>query len=512
MIALLIAVGVVRVVVFPDRAQVTRAQDVQCEARKAEFLGLPPAADPGSLRAQTSEGGVESVDVIEEPRATAFSAEVEQLDAQLRSLDARLAALADAREKANNQARLAGGLEEVAAQLISSEMTQPAPDAKSWRAAFDATLQARLSGARDRSQIASQEREIARQRGDLLTKRERLGVARSKRERRAEVLVSCAPGRAARVELTYFVGGAGWQPAYEGRADESAGHVALSLYATVRQTTGEDWAKAQIALSTAVPSQDATPPELAPLRVYADPRQPPKKVLVRRDELQKHAEEGYAGASSAQGMEVAQQGLSVQLWVKDPSDVSGDGTPARLFVASAPLPARFAWKTVPRQAPFVFRTADLSNSAPFPLLAGPIDLFRKSAYVGRLGLERVAQGARFHLSFGLEEGVRVKRTVVEEIARDTGLFKTGQRFRYAYRFEVENHLGRAEQVELAEAIPISELSDVSVGVEEKTTAGFERDDEDGILTWKLKLAPSEKKTVDLAFHVDVPNDYATPGM
>jgi len=166
---------------------------------------------------------------------------------------------------------------------------------------------------------------------------------------------------------------------------------------------------------------------------------------------------------------------------------------------------------LPRQAPFVFRTADLSNTAPFPLLPGPIDLFRKSAYVGRLPLDRVAQGARFHLSFGLEEGVRVKRVVVEEIARDTGLFKSGQRFRYAYRFEVENHLGRAEQVELAEAIPVSELSDVAVGLEEKTTAGFERNDEDGIVTWKLKLAAGEKRAVDLAFHVDVPNDYATSG-
>ncbi len=105
--------------------------------------------------------------------------------------------------------------------------------------------------------------------------------------------------------------------------------------------------------------------------------------------------------------------------------------------------------------------------------------------------------------------MKVKRTVVEEIARDQGLFKSAQRFRYAYRFELENHLGRPEQLELSEAIPVSELSDVSVELEDKTSAGFERNEEDGIVTWKLKLAPGEVRKIDLAFHVDVPSDYAT---
>src|SRR5262249_26792046 len=158
--------------------------------------------------------GIESVDVLEEPRATSFSAESEQLDEQLRKLDAKLAGLRDAREKTQGASRLAAGLDEAAALLISGEMTQPAPDLKSWRAAFDATPQARLAAARERAQLATQERELWRQRADVQQKLARLGAARSKRERRVEVQVSCPAGRTARVELTYLVGGAGWEPAY----------------------------------------------------------------------------------------------------------------------------------------------------------------------------------------------------------------------------------------------------------------------------------------------------------
>ena len=507
LVSIALATQVTRVVVYPDRAQVTRVQTVACGS-KAEFTGLPPAADPASLRASVSEGGVESVDVVEEPRATAFAPEVADVEQQLRKVEASLAALRDAQEKTRSLDRLAQNLEDVSAGLISTELPLGG-DVKSWRSALAQTLQARMDAARQRSETSIHERELQRQAMDLRARLGRLGQARGKRERRAEVLVACPQGKNTRVELTYTVGGASWRPAYEARADEGASKVALSLYATVMQSTGESWDGAQLTISTAVPAQDATPPEIQPLRVFAEEREPPKKILVRRDEIQRHAEEGAAGRTASTGLAAEEQGLSVQLHVKGAADVPGDGNPARLLVGSTDLKAAFAWKTVPKTAPFVFRVADLVNTAPFPLLAGDVDVFRAGAYLGKLPLERVAEGARFHLSFGLEEGVKVKRVVLEEIARDKGIFKSAQRFRYAYRLELQNNLGRPETVEVAEQVPVSELSDVEVGLEDSTSPGFARNAEDGIVTWKLRLLAGEKKQLQLAFHVDVPSDYAT---
>lgn len=47
-------------------------------------------------------------------------------------------------------------------------------------------------------------------------------------------------------------------------------------------------------------------------------------------------------------------------------------------------------------------------------------------------------------------------------------------------------------------MPVSELSDVQVELEESTTAGFTRNLEDGILGWKVPLEPGEKRTLQLA--------------
>jgi uncharacterized protein (TIGR02231 family) len=310
-----------------------------------------------------------------------------------------------------------------------------------------------------------------------------------------------------------MVGGAGWEPTYEARADEKSGKVDLAMLATVRQATGEDWKKAQVVLSTAIPRSDATPAELQTLRVGALEKKAEKKVLVRRDEEQQHAEAaGAAAGGEGEGMESAAQGLSVQLRVKAPADLPGDGTPTRLFVGSHELNARFAYRTVPKLMPYVFRVADLVNTAPFPLLPGPIDAYRKSGFIARTPLDRIAEGSKFHLTFGIEERVKVKRLVLEEIQKDAGLFGQNKRFHYRYRFELTSHLKQPEQIEVSDHVPVSELDDVKVEIDDRTSRGYELAGDDGLLTWKAALKPGEQRNLDLAFHVDVPGSYDSGGM
>jgi uncharacterized protein (TIGR02231 family) len=209
----------------------------------------------------------------------------------------------------------------------------------------------------------------------------------------------------------------------------------------------------------------------------------------------------------ARDLRASAQGLSVQLQIPETADVPGDGTAVRLQVARTRLRATFHFRAVPKLVPAVFRVARLTNAAPFPLLPGSVELFRPSGFLGRQALERVAQGAPFELTFGQAEGLRVERAVLDEVRRTEGLFGGRYRFRYAYRFTLANHHAGAEEVELAEHLPVSELDDVTVRVEDGTSAGYQLAPGDGIATWRVRLAPAERRTLDLAFHVDVPSEY-----
>lgn len=506
-----------KVVVYPDRAQVSRTTQVACSDKAvARFLSLPPAANPSSVRAQIDVPGgrVLGVRTEEQVRSAAYSKQVEELDEQIRRVNLDLAAINEQRARERIVETMASRYEDVAVAQLGRELIDPTAAAsaqlpKAWAQAIETPLKVRLEHATSATQLEPKSRELRRRLHELVQKRSRQQKAAARRELQAEVLVACPVGTSAQVELTYLVGGAGWSPAHEARLGE-AGGVEVTSYATITQRTGEDWKDAQVIVSTAIPRQNATPPEIVPLRISATERTPPKKLLVSRVEEQRHLESADSSVATISTKntggvpQLIEQGLSVQFVSQAPADIPGDGTPARIRIARSELRGAVKYRAVPKLQPFVFRVADLVNTAGYPLLAGPIDVFRQGQFMARYPVERVAAGERFQLSFGLVDRVRVRRQIVEEIGRDKGVFGSTRRHRYAYRFEVENYLATPEEIELSEHVPVSELDEVKVGFDAKATPGYELRAADGIVTYKLRLAPGEKRTVDLIYFVDAP--------
>lgn len=504
-----------RVVVFPDRAQVTRATQVTCGARvPITFEGIPPAAAQDSFRARVTGGSVDGLRAELVTQEKAFSPKAEALTKQLEALQLERQGLNDDLLRARSQQSAGQRYGDIATQLVSREMVTERADPKSWQAAFDASLNAGLASAKAQADLGAKLKDVARREEELRLQLEQVQVAAQKRSWTVEVLASCPDGKSAALELTYLVGGASWAPVYDARTVESANAIDFSTWATLTQRTGEDWSGVELVLSTAVPSQNATPPELMKLKVMAYERPPEKKVLVRRDEYVARAEAGKddTGAAEQSNLAVRSQGLSVQLEVPEKAKVPGDGSPVRLFVGKTRMKAAFELRAMPRLYPVAFRVAELTNQAPWPLLPGRVDVFRATGLVGRYQLERVAQGAAFTLTLGLEDSVRLKRTTLEELKRDAGLFNNKKRFTYAYRFEVANYGKTPVDVQLAESLPVSELDDIAITVTEKTTAGYALGKDDGIAKWKVPLRPGEKKNVDLAFQVEVPSSYETGGL
>jgi uncharacterized protein (TIGR02231 family) len=497
--------GVVAVVVYPDRAQVTREHAATCGAQKpVVFDQIPPAADPATFRAVARGGTVEGLR-FEEQTQEAFGAEFKAAEAAVKKLEGAQATLTDTRARSAGAANLAAEYHTLALSLINREMGEPRPDVNRWNGALQAALRAQLDAS---ARTASTDLELRTLETKLAEARARLSALAAAGQRKSyvvEVIAACTG--AAQVQLSYLVGGASWTPAYEARLGEGNA-VELSTFGTITQSTGENWKDAKLTLSTAVPRQNATPPEIGALKVWADERQAPRKALVSRSEERQVARlSGSIAPGGGARVGVADQGVSVQLVLPEPADVAGDGTPARLLVARTRLPATVRYRTAPKFGPFVFRVAEATNSAPFPLLPGPVDAFRRGHFLGRYNLERIATGARFNLTFGVEESMKVKRTVVAEVQREQGLLGGKRLHRYEYKLEVANYLGRPEELELTEQVPVSELDDVKVVIDPRTTGGYGQRGDDGLLTWTLKLAAGQKRDLALVFRIEAPTSY-----
>jgi uncharacterized protein (TIGR02231 family) len=307
------------------------------------------------------------------------------------------------------------------------------------------------------------------------------------------------------VALRYLTAGAGWKPVYEVRAHDRT--LELDTWATVQQSTGEPWTDVHLSLSTARPGARATPPTFAPLRIWSEPQDEPRQIVAATEEIPAAPTARIRGGTSAQRVSfIDRQGLATDMVVPGTARVPADGTAVRVLVARTRHSARLLLRATPRLAPSAFRIAELVNDTPFPLLPGRLEIFRESTFVGAQDLTaEIPVGARLLVSFGVEDRVRVERVILRELERSAGLFGGVRHHLFAYRFHLTNHLPGAEEIELCDHVPISQLDDVKVVVEPATTRGYVLEARDGTLTWRVSLRPGEEKPLDLAFRVEVPS-------
>ncbi len=507
---------VVRVVVYPDRALVTRRLQVECAKGPlaAVFKALPYGLDPTTLKAAASGAGaqVEGVSLYERVLTEARTAQLRDLDAQIEALQVQMHQQQQARERALAERGQAESLRGAAVPFLNREAAvEKRPNLAAWTTALDATreLLDEADGRRRAAEIAL--REFGRRLQELQARRGAVASAAPARVQDAELAVRCGAAGPAKVELSYMTGGVSWEPLYEARADDARNGLELSVLASVTQATGEAWRDVEVTLSTATTRRDATPPKLQRLHLAATPEDQEKKVLVRRDEevtrLSSTAPSRAPSAGEAP-MQAEDQGLSVQLKVPGAVDFAGDGRPTRVSVETLRLAASFKLLTVPKLLPYAFRAAEAQNTARYPLVPGRVDLFSGGGFIGSTRLPLVPRGDRIKLAFGIDEQIKVKRVVLEELKKDPGFLGSTRRLTYAYRVELQSFAPRATEVTLQEQVPVSQMDDVEVLVEPKaTTPGYELAKDDGFLTWKVGLAPKEKRTVELRFAVEIPAKY-----
>ncbi|MDD5557742.1 MAG: mucoidy inhibitor MuiA family protein [bacterium] len=515
------ASSVVSVVVYEDRALVTRRLEIELEAgeRTVRFDGLPAGLVDDSLRA--SGRGAAGVTILGLEAEREYLAEpaderVRALTDEIEALERKATALEDRARTIDMQVKFIDSIGSSAGEGISREMLMREPDPAGWGkvVAFlgeegDA-LRPRLRGAGEELRAVRKEIEAARKRLQQI-------VSRLPRERKnvRVALEAASPGRLS-LDLSYVVPGASWRPVYDARADRAAGTVALVYGGQVRQGTGEDWNDVELELSTARPSIGGRPPEIEPW--YVDfPRVRPLAAGRAAMAPLMEVDQAVGGPEEEAGIAVAdavRRGDAVVFRIGRRETVPGDNSLRRTTIASLDMPAAFEDLAVPRLAAHAYRTAKVENRAAYPLLAGAVNIFAGPDFIGSSSIDHVAPGETFDLPLGVDDAVTVRRRLLEEEAdRSLVRRRTGRRS-FRYRIEVENHADRAAKVTVLDQIPVSRHPDIAVRLEGASPAPvtLEERERPGVLAWVLDLAPREAAKIEFGFSVSWPKDREIEGL
>ena len=338
------------------------------------------------------------------------------------------------------------------------------------------------------------------------------------------------------VSLSYYTHSAGWAPVYDIRVNSKTNKVKLVYKASLTQTTGIDWKKARLTLSTGTPNFGVAAPVLTPwfLQLYVpelynelqgraaginasrnmlqsmrDDKQLSEVIVKSEDGLYKKSADitSYAPAidpsnlSSYTSLNEGQ--LNTNYEIDLPYDIESDGKMNSIAIKEEEINCILKNYSVPRLDKEAYLLAEVADWQNLDLLPGNANIIMDDTYIGKSLIDPNTIADTLNLSLGKDKRVAVKRSLVKELS---SLKTSGSNARQSFTYEliVKNNKQTDINLLLKDQYPLSNIKEVEVNLEDSGDAIV--NSETGVITWKLNLKPGESRKVRFTYTVKYPKD------
>lgn len=509
-----VASKVSEVKVFLSGAQVSRTASTAIPGGTTNvvFTGLAEGLDPQSIQV-TGKGGYSILSVnhrinylTESPKKK----EIEDLQARIRKLEKDHAYEKAMQDVWVNEEQLLGKNSSIGGQqngLTAAQLT-----------AVNDYVRQRLIATKT-NWLAQQEKLVAINE-DLQKQRQQLQQLQAQAPRpTSEVVVeiSSTAEVSASFVITYFVGQSGWIPAYDLRAKGVGQPIELLMKAQVTNSTGEDWSKVALSLSSGNPTLGGIMPTLHPWTLYT---YTPRRTEVRYRTRAADADFGVrpaAAPSTAEGQfkleerearqtvdnTVAFRTTTVEFVIETPFTIPADGVPHTVGVNTHSIAASYKHYATPKLDKDAFLYARTTGWEDLNLLPGEANVFFEGTFVGQSYLQLDQPKDTLDISLGRDKGVVVER-VKRKMTNEKAIVGGKRTVTIGWDLTVRNTKGTAVDLEVRDQFPLTPQSEIEVKLKEDGGAAVDKDK--GTLTWTLRLEPKATRKLGFSYEVKHPKD------
>lgn len=525
------------VLLFPSGAEITRVAKVKLDAgsRTLVFSDLPARADAGSIRVEGKAIGSLEIGAVDSRRIFVARDDAEAAASARRRIEDEIEELGDQKaviegEIAAHDAkiRLIENLAGLPAQPSSpgNVTGMPREDWPSLLALIGDSM-TEVQSARLAANVKI--REIGRQITDLEKGLDQLAP---KRTERTEVKVTVVADAALDAEMVvrYQVPGASWQPFYDARLSTGSKTVEpvleLVRRASITQRTGEPWENVEVRLSTTRPKAGSSAPELQPITVdYRPEYRPVPQAAAPAPEAADRSSPGRAAEQSGSDAErrtrrvlsspkvATERQAEVEIApfqalyrVPERTSIPDTGETKRVQITQHSVAPQLLVKTVPKLDPTAYLYAKFKLPERTAMLSGPVSLFRDQTFVGTGQLPLISGKEEVELGFGIDDLVRVRHSVSEEVRGESGLISSSRNDRREFRISVKNLHERAISLTVLDQIPVSKQQGITVeliGANKPTRQDV--DDKRGVISWDSQIGADEERIIDFGYKVVWPS-------
>ncbi len=380
------------------------------------------------------------------------------------------------------------------------------------------------------------------------------------------------------LQVSYITPNAFWTPTYDIRVDDIKKPMKLIYKAKMVQTTGLDWKKVKVSLSSSLPSQWGNAPVLQswflgyinPVAVmdkrlmsnqiqgyYSAPRSRPDLTgavagiqvrgqasvdansvplyvvngsIMSSEEFQKidansiksvdvikeaaatslygaRASNGVVVVTLKDGLEdyvtVSNSELNVSFDIDMPFDIPSNGKEQTATLTQYEVPAFYKYYSVPKLDKDAYLLAEVADWEKLNLMPGEANIIFEGTYVGRSFIDPNSTQDTLNLTLGRDKRVVVKK---EKLADFSSVkFLGGNKLqKITYELTVKNNKKDTVHMMLKDQFPLSTLKEIEVELDDDGGAAVNQDI--GVLTWRLELAPGESRKIRFSYTVKYPKD------
>ncbi len=514
------------VTVYADRAQVTRTGglDLSGTVSRVAVTKLPGWIDAESVRATLDPPTAGQIlDVTVE---TAFLAEasedaVKKAQAAVREIADEIGAIADEEKILNDEIARLESMRTFNIDKFPRELATRDVKVKTLGETLAFVSETLRNDRKALRALAKKRRELE---PTLAARNRELADLQSRAQlQQSSVVIEAKGSGHATLLLTYLTPGAAWEPTGELRVSKGGEQVTFLQYASVIQTTGEDWTGAMLSFSTQRPGEILDVPRARGLLLdRAGPGV--GDVLNKMGESFSNAQKNYFAQNEivAKGKNhkwrdnlaqqhdiqtravqsfarIAQRGTTAHFAALSQRPVRADGKPVRLPIATSDFTAKLKLVSVPEVSLNAVRVADLQNAGTQAILPGKIAIFDNGAFVGNSEVGFVAPGEGFQTFLGVNDRVKLERIIDK---KTSALKRRGQRteLEVAFMVTVENLGFEPVTIEIGDRIPVARDEDIEVS-DVEVPKGV-KPDQNGVIRWTETIPPRSKRSWRIAYTLE----------
>ena len=186
--------------------------------------------------------------------------------------------------------------------------------------------------------------------------------------------------------------------------------------------------------------------------------------------------------------------------------IASSSKQVRIPLASQTFQASTFHEATPALAPTAFLRARVRNDGKRPLLRGPATIFGDGELVGVGEIQTTGPGGDIELPLGADQDVKLVRQVVPS-TKTTGVIMKADETTYDVQIQVANYKKQKVTVEIADQVPRSPRDKVEVKLLGVQPAATGAPDADGVIKWRVDLAPGATQTLKLSYRITRPKDW-----